>query len=228
MTSKITRTKTLQSQVYEFLLQKILNGHFLPGQRLIEEKLVEETGVSRSPIREAIRRLEKDGLVTVNPQGGVSVYKITPSDFQYLYECRLSIEPTAARYAAERIQVDHLVQLEKVIEEMEKASQLNDLVKIRELNALFHSLIMEASENPFLIKMMKQLKVLINVYRNVLLQISMRWEAGVKEHRAIWEAIRNRNGPAAEQWMIQHIQSDYQICMKAVKDNEQEEALTGN
>jgi DNA-binding GntR family transcriptional regulator len=235
MNSKIIRTETLQVQVYDYLLQKIMDGYFPPGQRLIEEKLVEETGVSRSPIREAIRRLEKDGLVVVNPQGGVRVYNITQEDFQYLYECRFSMEPIAAKYAAERIKPGQILRLENVINEMEKAVYQNDVMKMRELNALFHTLIMEASENPYLVKMMKQLKVLINFYRNVLLKISMRWESGVKEHQAIWEAIRNKNGAAAEYWMKQHIKSDYQICLEVChssgrgeKADEQEKTISGN
>ena len=73
----IKRSETLQEQVYEYLREQILFGGLAPGQRLIEGRLCEETGVSRSPIREAIRRLEKDGLVVVQAQGGVTVYEPT-------------------------------------------------------------------------------------------------------------------------------------------------------
>ena len=101
--SKIVQSQTLQNQVYEYLHNKIVNGDIPPGQRIVEGNIAEETGISRSPIREAIRRLGSDGLVSVSPRGGVRVYRATFSDFKYLYECRLSLEPTAAYFAALRI-----------------------------------------------------------------------------------------------------------------------------
>ncbi|MHC5532953.1 GntR family transcriptional regulator [Priestia megaterium] len=213
MKNKIVQSQTLQNQVYEYLHTKIINGEIPPGQRLVEEKIVEETGISRSPIREAIRRLASDGLVSVSPRGGVKVYRATSEDFNYLYECRLSLEPTAAYYAALRINQMQLIQLNKLMEEMKLAVEKRELDQLKILSSRFHHMILEASGNPYLAKVMKQLNSLITFYRNAVLNIPRRLEDGADEHRAIWRAIQNRDGESAEKLMKEHIQLDYRFYM---------------
>ncbi|MFY0543932.1 GntR family transcriptional regulator [Brevibacillus sp. H7] len=218
MKNVIKRNETLSSQVYEYLREKILIGGLTPGQRLVEERIVEETGVSRSPIREAIRRLEKDGLVVVNMQGGVTVYKPTFQDFTHLYECRLSLEPAAARYAAERRSDEDVSRLREMMEKVKVLSYQQDAMQIHELNFAFHQLIAEGSQNPYLMKMMKDLKVLISFYRNAILQVDpKRPESVMAEHEAIFQAIAEQNGERAYKQMEKHIRSDYQLCMDAYR-----------
>jgi DNA-binding GntR family transcriptional regulator len=212
----IKRSETLQAQVYEYLREKILYGGIAPGQRLIEERIAEETGVSRSPIREAIRRLEKDGLVEVHAQGGVTVYKPTIEDFTSLYECRLSLEPAAAQYAAERRTEEQVATLERMLEEMKQLDYESETRRTHELNFAFHELIAEASKNPYLAKVMRELKVLISFYRNAILQVDpKRPETGIAEHTAIYEAILRKDGEAARRQMEEHIKSDFLLCMDA-------------
>ncbi|MEH7275918.1 GntR family transcriptional regulator [Neobacillus vireti] len=211
MKSKNNQSKTLQNQVYEYLHEKIVNGIIPPGQRIVEEKVSQETGVSRSPIREAIRRLNSDGLVSVSPRGGVRVYRPTFSDFKYLYECRLGLEPTAAYYAAIRMNDEQRNHLKNLVEEMNLVIEKRDLEKLKNLSTQFHFFIVESSENPYLMKMMKQLNSLMSFYRNEVLNIPMRVEDGAKEHQAVWQAIQIRDGKAAEELMRTHIQHDYQF-----------------
>lgn len=209
--SNINQSKTLQHQVYEFLHEKIVNGIIPPGQRIVEEKVSQETGVSRSPIREAIRRLNSDGLVSVSPRGGVRVYRPTFSDFKYLYECRLGLEPTAAYYAAIRMNEDQRNHLKNLVKEMDLVIEKRDIEKLKNLSTQFHFFIVEASENPYLMKMMNQLNSLMSFYRNEVLNIPMRVEDGAKEHQSVWQAIQSRDGKAAEELMRSHIQHDYQF-----------------
>lgn len=211
MKSKIEQSKTLQHHVYEYLHEKIVNGIIPPGQRIVEEKISQETGVSRSPIREAIRRLNSDGLVSVSPRGGVRVYRPTFSDFKYLYECRLGLEPTAAYYAAIRMNEKQRDHLKNVVEEMNVVVEMKNLEKLKNLSTQFHFFIVEASENPYLMKMMNQLNSLMSFYRNEVLNIPMRIEDGAKEHQAVWQAIQTKDGTAAEELMRAHIQHDYQF-----------------
>lgn len=216
MKKVIKRNETLQSQVYEYLKEKIIIGGLTPGQRLIEEKIVEETGVSRSPIREAIRMLEKDGLVVVQVQGGVTVYKPSVEDFVFLYECRVSLEPSAAMYAAERREDVHIQKLQALLDEMKQLSYQDETMKIHELNFAFHQLITEASANPYLSKMMKDLKVLISFYRNAILRNNpKRPETVIDEHASILQAISDKDGPRAKLLMEEHIKSDYQLYVEA-------------
>lgn len=211
MKSKSVQSQTLQNQVYEYLRSKIVSGDIPPGQRLVEEKIAQETGISRSPIREAIRRLATEGLVSVNPRGGVRVYRATLADFKYLYECRLSLEPTAAYFAAMRINEMQRIQLDKLMHEMNFAVEKKELDRLKTLSSEFHSMILEISGNPYLAKMMKQLNSLVSFYRNAVLNIPRRLEDGADEHEAIWRAIREQDEEAAERLMKEHIQLDYQF-----------------
>ncbi|MGM0875869.1 MAG: GntR family transcriptional regulator [Bacillota bacterium] len=211
MKSKTVQSQTLQHQVYEYLHDQIVSGNIPPGQRIVEEKIAQETGISRSPIREAIRRLNSDGLVSVSPRGGVRVYRATFSDFKYLYECRLSLEPTAAYYAALRMNEKQRTKLLDLMDEMNHIVDKKELDKLKILSSQFHFMIVEASGNPYLVKMMNQLYSLITFYRNAVLNIPLRIEEGAYEHQAIWQAIQTHDGKAAEELMKVHIQRDYQF-----------------
>lgn len=223
MKLKTIQSQTLQNQVYEYLHEQIVSGNIPPGQRIVEGKVSQETGVSRSPIREAIRRLNSEGLVSVSPRGGVRVYRATFSDFKYLYECRLSLEPTAAFYAASRMNEKQRKQLSDSVDKMNLMVDKNELEKLKVLSSQFHYLIVEASGNPYLMKMMNQLNSLISFYRNAVLNIPKRIEEGADEHKAIWNAIKIEDGKAAEELMKAHIQRDYQFYVSmysGVKDDE--------
>jgi DNA-binding GntR family transcriptional regulator len=212
----IKRSETLQEQVYEYLREQILFGGLAPGQRLIEERLCEETGVSRSPIREAIRRLEKDGLVVVQAQGGVTVYQPTLDDFTSLFECRLHLEPAAARFAAERRTEEELADLQELLARMADIARESDARRTHELHFAFHQRVAEASKNPYMAKIMNDLKVLISFYRNAILQVHpQRPETVISEHAAILDAIRRRDGDAAAASMAEHITRDFRLCMEA-------------
>jgi DNA-binding GntR family transcriptional regulator len=173
MKKVIRKSETLQSQVYEYLREQIISGGIIPGQRLIEEKIAEETGVSRSPIREAIRRLEIEGFVVSNThsQGGVTVYKPSIDDFIYLYECRQGLEPNAAMFAALRRADSHLMEMKETLDEMKEIADEVGEIKIYNINTNFHQIIIEASQNPYLVKIMKQLQSLIIFNRNAILQV---------------------------------------------------------
>ncbi|MDA5107424.1 GntR family transcriptional regulator [Brevibacillus sp. LEMMJ03] len=216
MPRMIKRSETLQEQVYEYLREQILFGGLAPGQRLIEERLCEETGVSRSPIREAIRRLEKDGLVVVQAQGGVTVYQPTLDDFTSLFECRLHLEPAAARFAAERRTEEELADLQELLARMADIARESDARRTHELHFAFHQRVAEASKNPYMAKIMNDLKVLISFYRNAILQVHpQRPETVIAEHAAILDAIRRRDGDAAAASMAEHITRDFRLCMEA-------------
>jgi len=210
MGSKDLRYETLNTQAYEYLYNQILHGKIPPGHRVVEQKIVEETGISRSPIREAIRQLAIEGLVVVHPRGGVRVYRATASDLQYLFECRLSLEPNAAYYAAQRITDLQRFEFDQLMEDMNKAVVQKEIEQIRVLSNRFHSLIVEMSGNPYIVKMMKQLYSLMTLYRNVILDIPQRIELGAIEHQNIWVAIREQNAPDAKRLMKKHLEQDYE------------------
>ena len=120
MKRPVQKRETLKSQVYEYLKENIIYGNIKPGDRLIEEKISEELQVSRSPIREAVRMLEKDGLLSVNKSGGVTVVEPTIEDYRNLYECRVEIESLAAYYAAERRSSEKLEEIKSYLIQMDE------------------------------------------------------------------------------------------------------------
>ncbi|WP_394234759.1 GntR family transcriptional regulator [Niallia oryzisoli] len=225
MSLKIDQSKTLQNQVYEYLHSKIVNGEIQPGERIVEESIAKETGISRSPIREAIRRLDSVGLVSVSPRGGVRVYRPTFSDFKYLYECRLSLESTAAHYAAIRINPIQKEQLSNLMNEMQQAVSKQEVDHLRSLSTHFHNLIVQLSGNPYLDKMMKHLISHLTFYRNAVLNIPKRLEEGSDEHQAIGEAIIAQDPKAAEELMKLHIERDYQFYISKYSNLNPETSL---
>lgn len=212
-------SKTLKDQVYKYLHNKIINGEIEPGKRLVEQQIVEATGVSRSPIREAIQQLISEGLVSNHARGGVRVSRPSAKDFQYLYECRLSLEPLAAYYCALRITNRIEDELKKVIIQMENAIDKNDFEQLKLSSRNFHESILQGSENPFLIKFMHKLNSLILFYQNIIFSSVDRLEEGMVEHKRIYHAISIRDAEMAESLMQEHLQKDYELYQESYLDN---------
>lgn len=216
---QIMKRETLKKQVYEYLREEIITGGIAPGERLIEEKIAKRIQVSRSPIREAIRLLEKDGLVTVNKGGGVTVFNPDIKNFKYLYECRVELEPVAAYYAAKRITKEQIDTLRKQLFFNKKRSEKYELKTIHDMNTRFHEGIVQASGNPFLIKMISQLRGINSMYRIAILKGNvLRAESAIQEHLKIFEAIVNGYAEEARQYMRDHIVNDYNFYMDIYKE----------
>jgi DNA-binding GntR family transcriptional regulator len=211
---QVMKRETLKKQVYEYLREEIITGGIAPGERLIEEKIAKKIEVSRSPIREAIRLLEKDGLVTVNKGGGVTVFNPDIRHFQYLYECRVELEPAAAYYAAKRITKGQIDTLRKHLLSSQEMGKKYELKKIYDMNVKFHEGIIEASGNPFLIKTISHLRGINSMYRIAILKRkALRVELAIEEHLKIFESIVNGYAEDARRYMRDHIVSDYSLFM---------------
>ncbi len=204
------KRKTLKNQVYDYLKEQIIIGVYKPGERLVEEKISTELNVSRSPIREAIQMLEKDGLLNVKKQGGVTVIQPSIDDYQYLYECRKELESLAAFLAAQRRTALQLEQIRNAYLKMGKISTQDDLKNVYEANRCFHQSIVEASDNPFLIKMLAQLNGVNSFYRKAILETEpMHMETVIDDHQKIFQAIVEKDSVKAKNLFIQHIENDY-------------------
>jgi len=152
----VIKRTTLKKQVYEYLKEQIILGNYKPGERLIEEKIAESLSVSRSPVREAIRMLEKDNFITVHHSGGVNVVDPDIEDYMYLYEYRKEVEAAAAFYAARRRTEEHINAMESHLATMGDVNE-KDFKVIHQSAGDFHSSIAQASKNPFLIFTLSQL-----------------------------------------------------------------------
>lgn len=175
----------LRDQVREELRDRIGDGRLAPGQHLIETALAEEFGVSRIPVREALRGLEREGLVTTVPRRGVVVSELTRADIVHLFEVRSALEVLAFRLAAEHATDDDMEHLRAVLADTQDAIDRNDRLETVRGNMQFHDSVMRISGNPFLASALEPLLGRI------------RWLIGhghepqrdISEHRALAEAI---------------------------------------
>lgn len=217
LSHQIVRRETLKEQVYKYLKNEIIIGELKPGERLIEEKISEQLNVSRSPIREAVRMLEKDGLLNIQQTGGVTVVNPTVEDYRYLFETRVEMESVAAYYAAIRRTDNELKVIKKTIDMMEIEVATGEINEILKTNLNFHEMIVTASHNPFLISMTMQLRGINSFYRKAILENNPKYVKGaLEDHKKIFQAIDTGNQEAAKASMRAHIEHDYQSFMKIV------------
>ncbi|OLN23041.1 hypothetical protein BTO30_06590 [Domibacillus antri] len=207
---QVIRLEPLHEQVYQAFLTDLLEGHYQPGERLVETKLAKTFGVSRGTIREAIRMLIKDGLLTQN-ESVVYIYKPVLQDVIDLYQCRERLESLAAKLAA----INKTEALEKELKEVLIKSTQALLEKntslVVELNTQFHELIITASHNYQLIGLLASIRTKSLYMRNNILRdyyISTNRGSYIQDHEQIFKAVSEKDPSKAETEMSNHIKND--------------------
>ena len=150
---RINKRKPLREEVYDSLRRSIIQGKLKGGQRLIEETLAHQVGISRTPVREAFHKLERDDLVVRLSKGGFSVKKFTRDDVEEIFGIRCALESYAAYLATIHISTDKLDLLERKVEESEKALQAQEYDKVVQLHTEFHDLLYKTSKSRKLFEM---------------------------------------------------------------------------
>jgi len=196
---------SLRARIFNYIREDILNGRYKPGDNLVETKLAEELGVSRTPIREAIRQLELEGLVLSVPNKGVIVQGITQQDIDDIYTIRRLIEGQAVHWAVERIDPDELKELQEVVELMEYYTRKEDYEQLAKLDTRFHDIIYDACKSKVLRHTLSSFHHYVQKARLGSLKVPHRAIDALKEHKAILEAIDKKNPQEAEELMVQHI-----------------------
>ena len=182
----------LRDVVFNTLRRAILKGDLKPGERLMEIALAEKLGVSRTPIREAIRKLELEGLVVMAPRKGAKVASITERDLNDVLEVRKGMEELAIRLACERITPEELDELDKVEHKFLSLTENGDLTQLAEMDVAFHDIIYNATNNKRLVQLLSNLREQMYRYRiEYLKDIAVR-RTLAQEHRAICEALRKK------------------------------------
>ena len=187
---------------YERIKHAILSGEFEPGQSLVESALAEWCEVSRTPVREALTRLEQDGLIGRGDRGLV-VRESSPEEILDIYETRIVLEATAARFAAERRNQNDLLMLRRMLPRMTKLADADPTAKAA-MNAEFHGLVWRASHNGSLIDLLGRLSMHLGRYPATTLAFPGRWESGNREHQELVDAIDARDGELAAQIASKH------------------------
>ncbi len=195
----------LRSRVFSQIENDIINGKYKPGESLTEMRLSEEMKVSRTPIREALRQLELEGMVQSIPNKGVVVVGIAWRDIEDMYKIKVRIEGLAARLAAEKITPQELKDLEDTLDLIGHYTGKNDIHNLLLLDGKFHDIIFQASKNRPLMYMLRTFHNYLKRARNESLTIPGRSQKMYEEHKSIFEAIKNKDANMAERAYIKHI-----------------------
>lgn len=196
---------SLASRVFSTLEKQILDGTYAEGTALTELKLSDEFGVSRTPVREALFQLEREGLVKIQHNKGAVVIGISEKDIEDIYTIRMRIEGLATRWAAERITTDELERLTDIVELEAFYAGKGDIAQSRNLDTQFHSGLYDACGS-------KQLKNTLTGFHNYIgrareqsFRANNRAVVAAEEHRAILEAVRAHDPDSAEELTMRHI-----------------------
>lgn len=196
---------------YEKIKNAILSGELKPGQAMVELSLAEWCNVSRTPIREALGRLQQDGLVERGDRGWV-VHETSPEQILDIYETRISLEGTAARLAAERRTTHDLLAMRRIASRMEEEPA--EAAAKATLNAQFHQSVWRASHNESLIDLLERLSMHLGRYPATTLAYPGRWGSANTEHNGIITAISNRDSEKAEKLASAHFTAARDIRLK--------------
>lgn len=202
---------------YRRVLDEIRSGVLTPGARLRENELAERLGISRTPVREAIRQLEADGLVVHLPRQGATIRRLDLAEVAELYEMRVVLEGTAARLAARAASDIELRELGSLNAEMAQA-QAGD--QVRELNRIFHRTLFDAARNRFLIKAMRSLQKTLLILGPSTLADADRASAAVAEHDAVLDALMARDGARAEAAMRTHVEAALSARIRVMRSHD--------
>ncbi|MDD2496734.1 MAG: GntR family transcriptional regulator [Desulfitobacteriaceae bacterium] len=209
--------KPLREIVFETLREAIINGNLKPGERLMEVQLAEEMGVSRTPVREAIRKLELENFVVMIPRKGAYVSGISLKDIADVYEVRAALEFLAAGLAAERITDEELEKLERLLIAVAEAAERNDLNQWVQKDTEFHDIIYKASRNDRLVQIVNNLMEQIFRFRSTSLAYPGRMKVAVEEHKKIVEAISERNITLAQSLAQEHVENAENSMLEAME-----------
>ncbi|MGG0739131.1 GntR family transcriptional regulator [Niallia taxi] len=199
------RSRSASHQSYEMLRDKILNGELQGGTKIVEEKIAAELGVSRTPIRESIRKLEYEGLI-VNKR----VVKPTEKDLRNMFQVRILLEGYSAQCAASYIKEKELEELLACVE----IGRNGEVEEIMKANERFHEIIVQSSNNPVMIDIIDRMQSTIYLFRKTVVFYNR--PHLIDEHEQIYEAIKGRDGQKAEQLMKSHLQADLEFCLHLI------------
>ena len=204
---------SLADQVFEHLETDILSGKYQKGESLTESKLSAELGVSRTPIREALKRLEQEHLIEESPKG-MTVVGISKKDLDDIFEIRGALEGKAAEMAAKNHTEEQLSIVREALEFQEFYLVKHDPDRIKSMDSRFHETIYKMSGSTVFYDILVPLHKKLLKYRKASVSESSRAEASVAEHRAIYEAIAARNGELASKLIIEHLNNAYKNMIK--------------
>lgn len=208
----------LRDVVFNTLRQAIITGEFAPGERLMEISLANRLGVSRTPVREAIRKLELEGLVIMIPRKGAQVARITEKNLRDVIEIRTVLEEFAAVLACERIDQASLHDLRQAHEDFIRSVENGDILDIVDKDETFHDTIFRATNNDRLISIINNLREQFYRYRMEYVKDIRQRSNLVEEHRELLDAISSRDSIKAKELMKTHLLNQQQEVINNIQE----------
>lgn len=222
----LQRGQSLHEQTYQALRTAILSGELAAGARLIETQLAESLQVSRTPIREAIRQLQRESLVIPDANGALRVAMLSVEDAVHLYDCRIALEQVSVAEACQHASSAHLKKIEQVVRQAEKKGEQPShsltYFQFLHMDYDFHRLLAEGAGNPWLVSLLDQVFDQMALLRIRTLQHNPGVLEIRGEHRQIYEAIVARDVAAATQSIRDHLTASKKRVVREVQQLEQE------
>ncbi len=212
-----------RQRVREELRERILTGRLKPGDRLVERELAEDLGVSRVPVREAIRSLEAEGFLAVQSPRRIVVRQLARADVEELFDVREALEGLAAGLAAERAGKPELRALERLLAEAARATESGDPAQITKLNTRFHDEIVAISGNGLLWEILKPLEGRLRW----LTSQNEHWGELLDEHRGLYEAIASGDADSARAHAVEHVRVNRGVTLRALFPEDDGERSAG-
>ncbi len=215
---RVNKRKSLREEVYESLRRSIIHGKLKGGQRLIEETLAHQVGISRTPVREAFHKLERDDLVVRLAKGGFSVKQFTRDDVEEIFGIRSALESYAAYLATIHITPEKLDFLERRVEESEKALESQDFDRVVQLHTEFHDIFYKAAKSKKLTEMINNYSDYFYRYRSALIHTENGFKYSLNDHRQMIEGMKRKNPRLVERLVRKHLERGMDIVLKEVDD----------
>jgi DNA-binding GntR family transcriptional regulator len=206
--------KTRPQEVAECLRDAILTGKLPGGQTLRQEELATQLGVSRIPVREALRQLEAEGFVVLQPHRGAVVAVLTPEEAIEIYDIRIALETQALRLAAPNLTRATLAQAEALLDKIDNE---HNMARWAELNWQFHASLYAAANRPRLFEMIKQLHDNVGRYLRSSLRLGAHSKPSQKQHRALLAACKKKDAQAAVEILAQHLAATSQKLARRLR-----------
>lgn len=210
----------LRDVVFQTLREAILKGDLRPGERLMELQLAAKLGVSRTPIREAIRMLEQEGLAVTIPRKGAEVARMTEKNMEDVLQIREALDDLAVQVACDKMTEQQLKNLTLAMKNFENAIQTGNLSKIVSYDVEFHDIIYESTDNPKLVTLLSNLREQIYRYRVEYLKGKENYPMLIKEHETILEALREKNKERVVEAMRSHIRNQAETVKNIIREQE--------
>lgn len=212
--------KPLREVIFDTLREAIIVGELKPGERLMEVQLAEKMGVSRTPVREAIRKLELEGLVNMIPRKGAHVADLSVKDIMDVLEVRATLDGLASHLAASRITDEELKELKHIQIQFNKHVKKDNLQGSIKKDVEFHEIIYCSSRNDKLIQIVNNLREQVHRFRVIYLKDYSSGREILKEHEEIIDAMEKKDSDMARKVAIEHIKNQQETIVKAIKKND--------